>query len=944
MRTLTVPELSLVVLIGTTGSGKSTFAARHFSPTQVLSSDYCRGLVSDDENDQSASGDAFGLLHHIAGIRLRRGLLTVIDATNVQSKSRAALVDVARAHDVLPVAIVLDVPEEVCRERNAARPDRSMGAHVIGRQRREMRSQLRNLEREGFRKVHVLRGVAEIDDAAVEYEKAYNDKRELTGPFDVIGDIHGCRSELETLLTELGYELMRDAEGRAVDALPPLVVEMDNRPTGEAALGHGATDGESGNVVGDVIGIAVGGIVSNAADNRPTGEAAPVYSGTVGDPGNAIGNAVGGVAGEAIGDATVGDPSDSTLAVPRTRTAVFVGDLVDRGPDTPGVLRLVMGMVEAGHALCVPGNHENKLVRALGGRKVQVKHGLAESLEQLSRETEEFRKRVVEFCRGLVSHYVLDGGNLVVAHAGLKEVYQGRASGRVRSFAMYGDTTGETDEYGLPVRYPWAEEYRGKAMVLYGHTPVVAPEWVNNTLCLDTGCVFGGELTALRYPERALVAVPAEQVWYEPTRPLGPARPVRDPGVLDLGDVIGRRVVETRLMGNLSVREENAAAALEVMSRFAVDPRWLVYLPPTMAPVATSARPDLLEAPAEAFSYFAGSGVTRVVCEEKHMGSRAVVLVTRDADGSVAAKRFGVDDGCTGIVVTRTGRPFFDSAQITETLLGRVRAAVDAAGLWDELGTDWLLLDCELLPWSAKAMGLLRDQYAAVGAASRAGLGATIAVLEQAAARGLEVGALLAKQTERRSAAESFTAAYGRYCWPTSGLDGVRLAPFQILAAEGSVHATRDHGWHLDVLDRLCAAGPELFQVTRRRVVDLADSSSVDAATAWWEELTGAGGEGMVVKPYDALVRDGRRVVQPGVKCRGPEYLRIIYGPEYLEPRNLDRLRRRSLGRKQSLALREYALGLEALERFVAAEPLYRVHEAVFAVLALESEPVDPRL
>ncbi|HTJ69354.1 MAG TPA: polynucleotide kinase-phosphatase [Actinospica sp.] len=848
-RTLTVPELSLVVLVGTTGAGKSTFAGRHFKPTQVLSSDYCRGLVSDDENDQSASADAFALLHHIAGVRLRRGLLTVIDATNVQPKSRAALVDVARAHDVLPVAIVLDVPEEVCRERNAVRPDREMGVHVIARQRRELRSNLRNLEREGFRKVHILRGVEEVDGAVIEFEKAYNDKRDLTGPFDVIGDIHGCRSELETLLTELGYGLIRDAEGRAVDAVPP-----------------------------------------------------------------------------------------------ESRTAVFVGDLVDRGPDTPGVLRLVMGMVEAGHALCVPGNHENKLTRALTGRKVQVKHGLAESLEQLAEESEEFRTRVVEFCRGLVSHYVLDGGRLVVAHAGLKEVYQGRASGRVRSFAMYGETTGETDEYGLPVRYPWAQEYRGSATVLYGHTPIVEPEWVNNTLCLDTGCVFGGRLTALRYPERELVAVPAEQVWYEPVKPLGPVRATRDPVVLDIGDVLGRRVVETRLMGNLAVREENAAAALEVMSRFAVDPRWLVYLPPTMAPVATSSEPGLLEAPAEAFGYFASASVSRVVCEEKHMGSRAVVLVTRDDAGVAAAKRFGVEDGSTGVVVTRTGRPFFDSAETTEVLLGRVRAAVGRAGLWDELGTDWLLLDCELLPWSAKAMGLLRDQYAAVGAAARAGLGATIAVLEQASARGLEVGGLLDAQSGRRAAAEAFTAAYGRYCWPTSGLDGVRLAPFQVLAAEGSVHAVRDHGWHLGVLDRLCAADSELFQVTRRHVVDLGDESAVGAATAWWEELTGAGGEGMVVKPFEALVRDGRRIVQPGVKCRGPEYLRIIYGPEYLEPRNLDRLRRRSLGRKQSLALREYALGLEALDRFVAGEPLYRVHEAVFAVLALESEPVDPRL
>jgi protein phosphatase len=857
-RTLTIPELALVVLVGATGSGKSTFARMHFKQTQVVSSDACRGVVSDDENDQAATPDAFALVHHIAGVRLRRGLLTVIDATSVQRAARESLVKVAREHDVLPVAIVLDLPESVCRERNARRPERAMvGPHVITRQRKDLKAGLRGLEREGFRKVHVLRSVEEVEQAVVAYEKAYNDKRELTGPFDIIGDVHGCRAELESLLVRLEYALVRDERGRPVDAVPP-------------------TDPETGTA----------------------------------------------------------------------RTAVFVGDLVDRGPDTPGVLRLAMGMVEAGHALCVPGNHENKLVRALGGRTVQVTHGLAESLEQLGREDEEFRKSVAEFCRGLISHYVLDGGRLVVAHAGLKEAYQGRASGRVRSFALYGETTGETDEYGLPVRYPWAEEYRGKAVVVYGHTPVPRPSWVNNTICLDTGCVFGGELTALRYPERELVSVPAERVWYEPVRPLAAEEPGagvhREPRTLDLGDVLGRRTVESRLMGRLVVREENAAAALEVMSRFAVDPRWLVYLPPTMAPVATSRREGFLEHPAEAFGYFRDAGVAAVVCQEKHMGSRAVLILARD--DKAAAERFGVDDGSTGVVVTRTGRPFFGDPALSAALLDRVRRAVGDTGLWDELSTNWLALDCELLPWSAKAMGLLHDQYAAVGAAARASLGTAVNLLDRAAARRLDVADLQAAQSQRLADAHAFTAAYGRYCWPTEGLDGVQLAPFQILAAEGSVHAVRDHTWHLDRLDRLAAADPELFRRTDRRVVDLDDPGQVAEAAAWWERMTESGGEGMVVKPHASLVRDGRRIVQPGVKCRGPEYLRIIYGPEYREPRNLTRLRSRFLGRKQSLALREYALGLEALERFVAHEPLYRVHESVFAVLALESEPVDPRL
>ncbi|MFI6954096.1 polynucleotide kinase-phosphatase [Nocardia sp. NPDC050408] len=856
MTELSVPELSLVVLIGSTGSGKSTFARKHFRQTAIVSSDACRGTVSDDENDQSSTPDAFALLHHIAGIRLRRGLRTVIDATNVQPKARQELIAVARAHDVLPVAIVLDVPDGVCFERNTQRPDRShLPRHVVSRQQRELRRGMRGLEREGFRKVYILRGVEEIDSATIVDEKAWNDKRELTGPFDVIGDVHGCRTELETLLGELGYDLARDDAGRAVGA------------------------------------------------SHPAG-----------------------------------------------RTAVFVGDLVDRGPDTPGVLRLVMGMVRAGTALCVTGNHENKLVRALDGQKVRIAHGLAESLAQLEAEDEDFRKAALDFCRGLISHYVLDDGRLVVAHAGLKQEYHGRASGRVRAFAMYGESTGETDEYGLPVRYPWAEDYRGRATVLYGHTPVTDLRWVNNTLCLDTGVVFGGKLSALRYPERVPVSVPAERVWYEPVRPLQAttiATPDgvvhRDPGVLDLDDVMGRRVVETRQHGRVGVQEENAGAALEVMSRFAVDPRWLVYLPPTMAPCATTQLDGYLEHPAEAFDYYRSEGVRRVVCEEKHMGSRAIVLVTRSAQA--AADRFGVDDGSTGALYTRTGRPFFDDTAQTEELLARVRTAAETAGLFDELNTEWLLLDTELMPWSAKAVGLLRNQYAAVGAAARAALGTATDLLADVAARGLDVTDLANRTAARKTDAVAFTTAYGRYCWQVDGLAGLRIAPFQILAGSGINYAVRDHDWHLSTADRLVAADPDLFTPTGRTIVDLTDPDSEAAATSWWTELTTAGGEGMVVKPYAAMVRnEGDHLVQPGVKCRGPEYLRIIYGPEYLRDNNLHRLRTRGLGRKRSMALREYALGLEALDRFVAGEPLWRVHEAVFAVLALESEPVDPRL
>jgi polynucleotide kinase-phosphatase len=375
------------------------------------------------------------------------------------------------------------------------------------------------------------------------------------------------------------------------------------------------------------------------------------------------------------------------------------------------------------------------------------------------------------------------------------------------------------------------------------------------------------------------------------------------------------------------------------MSRFAVDPRWLLYLPPTMAPTATSSRPDLLEHPVDAFAGFRSDGVSAVLCEEKHMGSRAVLLVCRDA--GVGSARFGIDGD--GAVVTRTGRPFF-APELTATVLARVRDAVGAAGLWDELGTGWLLLDAELMPWSAKAKALIVDQYAAVGAAASAALPAAARALAAAADRGVDVADLLARTVSRADNAAAFRAAYAPYCWPTDGMAGIRIAPFQLLATEGATYHDRPHDWHLALADRLVTADADLFATTRRLAVDTTDPTSVAAGVAWWEELTGDGGEGMVVKPAANLTRAGRGLVQPGVKVRGREYLRIIYGPDYTEPANLDRLRDRRLGGKRSLALREYALGLAALERVAGGEPMWRVHECVFAVLALESEPVDPRL
>ena len=852
---LTIPELAFVVLIGPSGSGKSTFANTHFKPTEVLSSDFCRGLVSDDENDQSATDDAFAVLHFIASRRLASGRLTVVDATNVQASARKPLLALAREYHCLPVAIVFDLPERICQERNRERPDRNFGRHVIRSQRQQLRRSLRSLKREGFRNIHVLTSPEEVAAATIEREPLWNNLKHEHGPFDIIGDVHGCCDELEKLLEELGYERVEVETG--------------------------------------------------------------LYS--------------------------------QSFRHPDGRKAIFLGDLVDRGPRILDTYQLARNMVNMGSALCVPGNHDTKLVRKLRGRNVQIRYGLENTVAEIEALPEAVREpfcaEMADFFYGLVSHYVLDDGKLVVAHAGMKESMQGRGSGKVREFALYGETTGETDEFGLPVRQDWAAEYRGRPMVVYAHTPVPEAEWLNSTINIDTGCVFGGKLTALRYPERELVSIPAASVYADPIRPLDytpdttlTAQQQHD-DVLDIDDVLGKRLIRTRLMTSVTIREENSIAALEIMSRFAANPKWLIYLPPTMSPSKTSQEPGLLEHPAQAFAYYREQGVEKVICQEKHMGSRMVVIVCRDE--SAAQRRFGVVGEGIGICYTRTGRLFFSDPIVELQLLEQIQSTLTQTGFWDELETDWVCLDCELMPWSAKAQELLKQQYAPVGAASRAALAEIGAALQQAGNRGMDVGNLREHNQERAAMAAGYVDAYRRYCWPVNSVSDLKLAPFHILATEGAVHTDKDHLWHMENIAKYLK---DCIHPTAYKLVDLTDAESESGGIAWWQEMTNRGGEGMVVKPLDFIARGKRGMVQPAVKCRGREYLRIIYGLEYTAPEHLERLRQRNLSAKRSLALREFALGVEALERFVSNLPLRRVHECVFGVLALESEPVDPRL
>ena len=850
-----IPEFALIALIGATSSGKTSFAHKHFLSTEVHSSDFFRALVSDDENDQGATRDAFDLLYYAANKRLDNMKTTVIDATNVQSESRKQIIELAKKQNVHAVAIVFNLSEDLLKQRNAARPERGYPERVIHKHVGDLRRSLKFLKKEGFRFVYVLNTEEEVNEVEIVRTKMWNNRKDEHGPFDVIGDIHGCYDELVLLLEKLGY----------------------------------VADGSGG------------------------------------------------------------------MSHPEGRKAVFLGDFCDRGPRNVDVLKLAMNMVNSGNAMSVCGNHDTKLFRYLRGNNVQITHGLEVTVTELEKESLEFKEQAKLFLDKLVSHYVLDDGNLVVAHAGIKQSYIGRGSMAVKEFCLYGETTGETDEFGMPVRLDWAADYRGRAAIVYGHTPQLEVQSMNNTFCIDTGCVFGGKLTAFRYPEKEFVEVPAAREYYAPAKPLVPEQTGCD-DMLVASDVLGKMRIDTKLMPSIMIYEDNSAAAFEIMSRFAADPHWLIYLPPTMSPCETSSLDGYLEYPTEAFDYYRSHGIQNVVCEKKHMGSRSVIVLCRDAE--VARRRFGVSDGSQGIIYTRTGRHFFDKPEVELEILARLAKVLDKSNFWDDFGTDWVCLDAELMPWSEKAQELLKRQYAPVGRAGRESLAAAVAVLEKTCERenspfdvdatssgqNIEPKELLKRYKEKTLALDGYVAAYREYSWKVTGTDDLKIAPFHLLACEGHVFSNEKHVWHMETLKKYCTGIDPIFIPTDYITVDTADEAGVQHGIEWWKNLTGSGGEGMVVKPETYVAKRQAELLQPAVKCRGVEYLRIIYGPEYLAPEHMQRLKKRSLARKRSLALREFSLGLEALHRFVAKEPLYRVHECVFGVLAFESEPVDPRL
>lgn len=839
--TIDLPDPSLVLLVGPRGCGKTTFAKRFFDASEIVSFDECRQRVGD--SGPTPSNDARELFQTIIQNRLFAGKMVVVDSDLMDGEVRRGLMTLARRHHLFAVVIAFKIDERFCIARNASRSDCVVSPYEVKREFEIVRKLVEAPSREGIRDIHVLDSPEAVDRVKVHRHKLWTDKRDDSGPFDIIGDVHGCADELEALLELLGYTVSW---------------------------------------------------------------------------------------GEAF-------PHGVRVVPPAGRRVIFLGDLIDRGPRIVDCLRIAMSMVETGAALCLPGNHEVKFLRKLRGKTVSITHGLAETVAEFERMPESFHEEVADFIDKLVGHFVLDGGRLCVVHAGIKENMQGRSSSAAREFGLYGDTTGETDEYGLPVRHEWANEYHGRAAVVYGHTPMLTADWLNNTLCVDTGCVFGGALTALRYPEREIISVPAAKRYFEPKKPLvarvsqagAPDGNVKSNG-LNLDILRAGGVIKTRFRYNVAIPEEaHVVAAVEMLSSRGVDPRWLVYLPPVIAAVDPSRRPGVLEHPEDAFTYYRRKGAARVVCQEKRFTDRVVVVVCRDAH--TAQTVFGVTDGRIGTVYSRCGRPCFARKSDESAWVERCRAACDQAGIFAKVGPFIVFEAGRSLATTGPSFSLDEPGFQAV-----------LENLARATARGVDVGSLEEKFRARRDRLSRYAHAGDENTLHGANPEHLVLAPLQILATDEMAWFGREYARHAEVFARLVAVDSTLFSAVEAREVVLGDTESEGDAVTHWEKWLANGADGMIIKP-DAFFQDARLGFPlPALECRGPDALRRDHGPEFDVPDNLERLRNRSSSALRFRSLCQYALGLESIERFVEREPLSRIHTCACVALALECQTTEP--
>lgn len=632
---------------------------------------------------------------------------------------------------------------------------------------------------------------------------------------------------------------------------------------------------------------------------------------------------------------------------PGGRKILSLGDIMSRGPRSLETMQFFKKHVDAGHAYMIDSNHGWKIARWLDGRKVKLAHGdekvgaeFGEYENKYGKEAaEQLKNELKDLLMAAKSHLIIqkNGVNVAVAaHAGIKDHYIGKQSPRIADFCRYGDSDG-LDVNGKPIRKDWTIHHKSSELIMWGHDPKPQPLLTNNTLNIDQGVVFGGMLTAYRFPEKQFVSVGAKMDYANiPDNPLEVWKQKRlSPP--NIGKLLDGFSVITELYGEISIQQDGILAALDDFSHFTLPLEDIVYLPPTMSPTPKPSKlEEYLEHPSEAFEYYQAHGVETMVVEKKHMGSRGILLLFKNKE---AAKEY-IGREMLGTIYTRTGRAFFQK-ELQEQIVKELNADLIKNGYFEKHNTDFVLLDAEILPWNLKAKDLILNQYAHVGEMAQLDRSKLQEQLIRAQKNGQPVEDWLTETERLLENTAIFNEVYQKYCWKTEGLEGIQIAPFHTLAHSTESYFDQPHTWHMEK-NKQFSSMSKLFRETEYRLVY--DEASMKDAVNWWDKMTEEGHEGFVVKPKNFLAYYKGRLLQPAIKVRGRKYLHIIYGIDYLQPENLARLKQRNTSKKQHNALKEFALGVEAVNRFVRRESLERYHECALGVLALEADPIDPRL
>ncbi|MFJ7753650.1 polynucleotide kinase-phosphatase [Peribacillus muralis] len=861
---IVLPYAGIVLLIGPSNSGKSTFLKsmiekEEIAPSEVIGSDDFRIMVSDiefidwrdrakDEADslmdeyQAISGEAFSVMDAVIEARCRLNKLTMLDATNLHPDDRKRYIAIAKKHHVPIQAIVLDIPEEILLARDEGR-EHPRGKRRIKQQCQTFKREKRNLKKEDFSSIYTIKEAENL-----EVSRNTNPlEKDIGYGIDIIGDIHGCHEELILLLEKLGYQ--KNQEGLYLH--------------------------------------------------------------------------------------------------PEGRKFVSVGDVMSRGPESLKTMLFFHEHVQKAAAYMIDSNHGWKIARWLDGRNVTLNHGDEKVEEDFKRyeeehgseKTAEAKQALKEFLLQAPSHYVFTKNGVqtvICVHAGIRDGFIGKQSDAVSDFCRYGDTDG-FDERGKPVRKDWHISHKKSTLIIWGHDPKPQPLLINNTINIDQGAVFGGELTAFRYPERQVISVKASQNHSgDDENPLKEWERNRlNPP--NIGTFINGYSVLTEKMGEIKVQQDIVKSAIDKLSHHTIPIEQLIYIPPTMSPTPSpSSAAHYLEHPREAIDYYRSNGIQTMIAEKKHMGSRAILFLFRDMEASKTYTGFE----SLGVIHTRTGRRFFD-VETEERLVLRINQDLRESGYFEKYDTDYVLLDAEIMPWNLKAKELISRQYAHVS--ENAILDRTMLKdkLEMAALDNADIQGWLKEYELKLENAHTFKEVFQKYCWDIEDMDSIQIAPFHVLAHSGQAFFDKPHTWHME-RNREFATCSSLFVQTEYKVIT--DEASEEEVISWWEEITTEGHEGIVIKPEFFIARNKGKLLQPAIKVRGRKYLNIIYGMDYLLPANLERLKNRNTGKKQKLALREFSLGIEGIQRYVKGESIERVHECVLGTLAMESDPVDPRL